>query len=144
GGLGLALSSVAVGRGAGAIGLSGCATEIAKADPPDERWMFHARIAGLDLSDPDADHARMFDRAVREGASVIEGDSTLSDYLGDAAFDLEVRRIHEHAKSCHARNLKLVWYYPSLEVITPDGEKPGVRSLYKDHPDWVQLSVERL
>jgi len=144
GSLGLALSSLTLGRGAGALGMAGCTTEIAKADPPDERWMFHARIAGLDLSDPDADHAHMFDTAVREGASVIEGDSTLSDYLGDAAFDLEVRRIHEHAKSCHARNLKLVWYYPSLEVITPDGEKPGVRSLYKDHPDWVQLSIERL
>ncbi len=143
GGLGLGLLS-SLGRGAGLLGMGGCATELAKADPPTARWMFHARIAGLDLSDPDVDHGRLFDAAVRQGASVIEGDSTLSDYLTDAVFDLEVQRIDEHARSCHARNLKLVWYYPSLEVITPDGEKPGVRSLYKDHPDWVQLSIERL
>lgn len=143
GGLGLALSSLALGRAAGGVGLTGCAAEITMADPPGPRWMFHSRIAGIDLSDPDAEHGRLFDAAVRQGASVIEGDSTLSDYLSDADFDLEVRRIDEHAKSCHARNLKLVWYYPSLEVITPDGEKPGVRSLYKDHPDWVQLDLER-
>lgn len=105
--------------------------------------MYHARIAGLDLSDPDVDPGPALDAAVRAGASVIEGDSVLSDYATDEAFDLEVRRIDEYARSCHARNLKLVWYYPSLEVISPDAEKPDVRSMYKDHPEWVQISIDR-
>ena len=144
GGLGLGLSSLLATRSAGVLGLAGCAAaDVERADPPGPKWMNYARIAGLDLSDPDVDHGRLLDDAVRAGASVIEGDSSLSDYLSDEDFDLEVRRIHEYAKDCHARNLKLVWYYPSLEVITPDGEKPGVRSLYKDHPDWVQISIDR-
>ncbi|MBX3219295.1 MAG: hypothetical protein KF795_02175 [Labilithrix sp.] len=136
---------VAPALGGVVASLGGCAREddVPKADPPGSGWMRYARIAGLDLSDPDFDAAPALDAAVRAGVSVIEGDSILSDYASDATFDLEVRRIAEYARSCHARNLKLVWYYPCLEVVTPDGEKPGVRSLYKDHPDWVQVSIDR-
>ncbi len=136
--------------GAGALALPGGAllgcdipvSDIVVADDPGQRWMFHARIAGLDLSEPGGADA-LFDQVVRSGASVIEGDSVLSDYLALDEFDRQAVQIDRLAKKAHARNLKLVWYYPSLEVLTSDGEMHGVRSMYKDFPDWVQVSIDR-
>ncbi|HVH47763.1 MAG TPA: alpha-amylase family protein [Labilithrix sp.] len=132
--------------GSAITGLAGCESSddaMFIADEPGPRWMFQARIAGLDLSDPDVDAGPSLDAAGRAGASVIEGDSVLSDYLDNETFEREARRIELYAKSCHARNLKLVWYYPALEVLSPDAEKPGVRSIYKDHPDWIQVSIDQ-
>jgi hypothetical protein len=133
--------------------LGGCAAEAsAPARAPLEdssRWMFQARIAGLDFSEvdsedegerPEVDEA--LDDAVRAGATVIEGDSVLSDYADDDAFEASCRAIEEVARKCHERNLKIVWYIPSLEVITARGERAGVPSMAKDHPDWVQVNVD--
>ena len=132
-----------LGGAPGALGACAASSDpVVSASPPGARWMHHARIVGLDLSGDDG-NARRFDDAARAGASVIEGDSVLSDYLTTRRFEEEVRRIELFAKDCHARTLKLVWYYPSLEVVTPNAENPGVRSLYKDHPDWVQISLDR-
>lgn len=140
--LGCGLSPVVLG-GLGA-GATGCWAEgdLERADPPGPRWMRYARIAGLDFSDPDADLAPVLDAAVRARVSVIEADSVLSEYASDEVFDLEVRRIDEYARRCQERNLKVLWYYPCLEILSPDGEEPSARSLYEDHPDWVQLNID--
>ncbi len=125
--------------------LAGCkGREKLVADPPGDRWMAQARIAGVDFSDfleMDLDEA--LNAVVRTGASVIEGDSVLSEYLTDDQFERFAREIHDVSNAAHERNLKIVWYYPSLEVITAGGESLGVRSMFKDHPDWVQISLDR-
>lgn len=106
--------------------------------------MAQARIAGVDFSGlADLDLDEILNAIVRTGASVIEGDSMLSEYLTGDQFERFAREIHDVSNAAHERNLKIVWYYPSLEVITAGGESLGVRSMYKDHPDWVQISLDR-
>jgi hypothetical protein len=129
-----------------AVALAACTTpvwEIPKADPPPADWMRVARVAGaaVDVQDDEAEWALLLDEAVARHASVIEADSSLSDYQDDARFDTELAGMRRFAKMCHDRNLKVVWYFPSLEVITPGGEA-GEHSMYKDHPDWVQQGLD--
>lgn len=122
---------------------SGDHTIVVDGNRPALTWLQRALIVGADLSDTNADARPAFDAALASGASVIEGDSILSDYLSAERFDGEVHRIDTLARQCHERNLKLVWYYPALEIITNQGERADVPSAYKDHPDWVQRSLFR-
>ncbi|GEM_PF-804495 len=112
--------------------------------PYSDDWVYKARIAGAemfkDLTDMEIYERLAAYRAQR--VSVIEGDSELSNYFTIAQYDSEMAFITRVAKIAHSLDLKLVWYYPSLEVLTPDGEKSGHFSMYKDHPDWVQYNID--
>ena len=106
-------------------------------------WLAVATIGGLsvaaDMSDEELG-ARLND-LVRQNVTVVEADSRLSDYLSEADFADELGVIRRVGALAHERNLRLVWYYPSLEVLTPDGET-AESSMAKDHSDWVQLSAD--
>ncbi len=117
--------------------------EYPKATPPAGDWMRVARVAGaaVDMEDDEAEWVDLLDAAVRANVSVIEADSALSEYMDETRFDRELDMMRRFAQLCHERNLKVVWYYPSLEVITPDGETLP-NSMYKDHPDWVQKGLD--
>ena len=77
---------------------------------------------------------------ISQNVSVIEADSNLSNYLTEAQFKQELAFMSEFTTAAHAWGLKVVWYYPSLEVITPNGNNLP-NTMYKDHPDWVQLGL---
>ena len=77
---------------------------------------------------------------IAQNVSVIEADSNLSNYLTESQFKQELAFMSEFTTAAHAWGLKVVWYYPSLEVITPNGNNLP-NTMYKDHPDWVQLGL---
>ncbi|MBN2090032.1 T9SS type A sorting domain-containing protein [candidate division KSB1 bacterium] len=112
--------------------------------PYSDDWVYKARIAGAEMF-KDLTDIEIYERLAAYRAqrvSVIEGDSELSNYFTIAQYDSEMAFITRVAKIAHSLDLKLVWYYPSLEVLTPDGEKSGHFSMYKDHPDWVQYNID--
>lgn len=108
-------------------------------------WIAEARIYGLSVSGLQVDPARIridLDRVIEQGANVIEADSRLSDYLPDDEFAREMKLIKETTALIHERGLKVVWYIPSLEVLTPNGVSRK-DSFGRLHPDWLQLSFDR-
>jgi len=66
----------------------------------------------------------------------------LSDYLSDKEFSKELELIKEKTRLIHERGLKVIWYIPSLEVITPNGLNRK-DSFARRHPDWLQVSLDR-
>jgi len=103
-------------------------------------WVQKARLAGLSLQS-DAT-PMMIEQAViklkNENVSVVELDTSLSKYWTDAEFANEVAFINTVAQEIHNQGMKVVVYYPAMEVVTPGGETSS-RSMYKDHPNWVQI-----
>jgi uncharacterized membrane protein YgcG len=78
---------------------------------------------------------------VAQKVTVIEADSELSNYLTDAQFEQELTLMRSVAAAAHLRGLRVVWYYPTLEVLTPNG-KNLEHTMYKDHSDWIQISLD--
>jgi hypothetical protein len=105
-------------------------------------WVRLARIGGTALYSEmsDTELTSLLDERVAQQASVVELDSRLSDYLTDEEFDQQVAFLNRSAEFAHNVGLRAVIYYPSLEVITPDGESAN-SSMYKDHPDWIQYDI---
>lgn len=107
-----------------------------------DSWAVNARIAGaavwVDIETFEID--QIISDMVAQHVTVIEADSDLSNYLTDAEFNDELALMSDFAAAAHAAGLKVVWYYPTLEVLTPDGANiPD--TMYKDHPDWVQICL---
>lgn len=76
-----------------------------------------------------------------QGVTVVEADSDLSLYLDDDQFQRELDLIEATSILAHDRGMKVVWYYPTLEVVTNDGRISDV-SMFKDNPGWVQRSID--
>ncbi len=127
-----------------AAALLGLPRSFAGAPAPGRDWLRRARIAGLGLHETmsDASLEESLARLAAQGVTVVEADSSLSDYLSEADFTAELAFIRRAVKIAHARGLRIVWYYPALEVITPDGGK-GRHSIWREHPDWVQRNFDR-
>jgi hypothetical protein len=106
-------------------------------------WVRSARIAGLSLTPAmtDAEVEALVVQRAAENVSVVELDSGLSYYLDDAGFDAQVAFLDRVAARVHAHGMNAVIYYPSLEVVTTNGETLA-HSMYKDHPDWIQVSID--
>lgn len=113
---------------------------VLKAPTPPTDWPTVARLAGLPVyAGQGADEiGELLNELVEQGVTVVEADSRLSEYLTDEEFESEVRLMSSVAGLARERNLKVVWYGTSLEVVSIGGEIG--RSMSKDHPDWVQLS----
>jgi hypothetical protein len=108
-------------------------------------WIAEARIYGLSIQGARVDIDRMrieLERAVKQGANVIEADSQLSDYLSEEDFTVKLDLIAKTTRLIHDAGMKVVWYIPSLEVITPNGRE-RTDSFASIHPDWLQLSFDR-
>lgn len=116
---------------------------IVAASTPPADWMRVATLGGasVDREDSDQDLALLLNQLVEDGVTVVEVDSRLSEYLTEDEFAQELALMHRVVTLAKQRNLKTVWYYPSLEVLTVGGET-SPSSMYKDHPDWVQLSAD--
>ncbi len=108
-------------------------------------WIREARIYGLSVSGLKVDPialGRDINSVIEQAGNVIEADSRLSDYLSDEEFGVELELITDAVKLFHKRGLKVVWYIPALEVITPNG-RLREDSFARQHPDWLQLSFDR-
>ncbi|MBN2351320.1 MAG: hypothetical protein JXD23_02040 [Spirochaetales bacterium] len=119
-----------------------CLFSAAFADGPD--WLRTARIAGFGMHETikDVDLDELLDGFAAQHVNVLECDTSLSDYLDVEGFEYQCEFIKRIVKRAHAHGLKVVWYYPTLECVTPDGEiKP--HSMQKDHPEWVQRNFDR-
>jgi hypothetical protein len=105
-------------------------------------WIKTARLGGLS-SEPGASQTEI-DVLVAsyrdQGVSVIELDSGLSNYLDGAGFAARVAHIDLVSQRAHSVGLKVVIYFPSLEVLTPNGANLA-NSMGKDHPDWLQIGM---
>ena len=106
------------------------------------QWTGKARIAGVEVyaGMSESDVAAILDRLIAQNVSVVNADSSFSLYTPKDQFDEELEFIKRFVGSAHQRGLRVVWYYPVLRVLTQNG-KTGVRSMYQDHPDWVQQGL---
>ncbi len=107
-------------------------------------WLAEARIGGLSVSMAiDKTQLKIdLSRLIKQGVTVIEADSGLSDYLSDDEFSQTMQRIGEITGIIHSQDLKVVWYIPALEVITPNGAARS-DSFAKTHSDWLQVSFDK-
>ena len=78
---------------------------------------------------------------VTQRVTVIEADSDLSNYMTDAQFEQELTLMRSFAAAAHLRGMRVVWYYPALEVVTVNG-KNIEQTMAKEHPDWVQIGLD--
>ena len=106
-------------------------------------WLGQARIAGAELfSEMTADEiAKNISALADQNVSVIEADSDLSRFLTDKEFDAEIDLMRRYSEAAHRKAMKVVWYYPVLEVLTPNAKR-GARSMYQAHPTWVQRGLD--
>ncbi|HEY8073816.1 MAG TPA: alpha-amylase family protein [Labilithrix sp.] len=110
--------------------------------PPSD-WIRGARVAGLaafaDITVCDVGPA--MDQLQAERVSVVEVDGDLSSYLDEAGFVEQLRVLHLCAREAHKRGMRCIAYYPVLESLTPDVATTP-HSMFKDHPDWVQVGMD--
>jgi hypothetical protein len=104
-------------------------------------WSRHARLANASFGeDPDREELEAIVQNLADAkVSVVEADSLLSDWLTDDEFENAMLVATEFNRLVHGAGMKVVWYYPSLEVISPGGERGP--SFYKSNPDWAQISL---
>ncbi|MFJ2581619.1 hypothetical protein [Kitasatospora aureofaciens] len=109
--------------------------------PPWPEWARYARVADGTFQGT-ADMQAGIDALRAQNVSVIELDTILSDWLTDADFTAHLALVKTYVDKAHAAGLKVVVYYPSLEVISPGGEKGP--SFYKNGEGgaWVQRSLD--
>lgn len=124
------------------MGEGGMREALSETGYPD--WIAEARIYGMAIPWARFNPARTaieLDRVIEQGANVIEADSGLSDYLSEEDFVSNMQIIKETTDLIHDRGLKVVWYIPSLEVVTPNG-RFRKDSFGRIHADWLQLSFD--
>ncbi len=105
-------------------------------------WAKGGRIAGLSIQS-NADALTIESAVARlkdQNVSIVELDTSLSRYWLDEEFQNEVLFIGQVTDAIHAAGMKVVVYYPALEVLTPDGET-NPRSAAKDYPEWLQIGI---
>jgi hypothetical protein len=106
-------------------------------------WPGHARIAGAELfaEMTAGEIASNLSALVAQNVSVIEADSDLSRLLTDKEFEADLDLMRRYCDAAHRLGVKVVWYYPALEVLSPKA-KQGQPSMYKMHPNWVQQGLD--
>jgi hypothetical protein len=112
-------------------------------EPLTADWLDRARIAGADLTgamSPGAIRRRLADLA-GQSASVVEADSGLSRFMSERQFGTELTLMRRTAAAAHRLGLKVVWYYPTLEVLSSNARR-GRFTMFKNHPDWVQQGLD--
>lgn len=145
------LGGVAVGTGMGSNLLGGqetkdppqgsAGTSAPAAPPAEPSWISDARVAGFETFGGDPALDERLDILAASHVSVVVIDSDLSFYLTDALFEENAAYIDTVAQKCHQRGMKVVAYYPMLEVLTEDAPNQE-HTMWKDHPDWVQRGID--
>ncbi|MEU1817761.1 hypothetical protein ABZ543_21560 [Streptomyces roseifaciens] len=108
-------------------------------------WSRFARLADGTF-DEDADPLRDMKPVITalkaQNVNVIELDTILSNWLTPAEFTEHMGKVKSFTELAHAAGIRVVMYYPSLELISVGGEKGP--SFYKDGEgkSWVQRSLD--
>lgn len=104
-------------------------------------WSRHARLANASFGeDPLVDEMEATIRELKaQNVSVVEVDTRLSDWLSDDDFDSTMAIAAQLNRLVHREGMQVVWYYPALEIVSIGGQYGP--SLFKTHPDWVQVGV---
>ena len=113
-------------------------------------WIAHARIAGAELfaeMTPD-EIAKNLSALADQNVSVIEADSSLSRLLTDQEFNAEIALMRRYCEAAHQLGMKVVWYYPTLEVLSSNVQEtlnPNItlrkRLMSEMHPTWLQRGL---
>ncbi|MGW1200208.1 hypothetical protein ACWD4B_30870 [Streptomyces sp. NPDC002536] len=108
-------------------------------------WSRFARLADGTFdedADPVHDMQPVINALKAQNVSVIELDTILSNWITDDAFAVHMGKVKSFAQLAHAAGIRVVMYYPSLEVISVGGENGP--SFYKTDQgkSWVQLSPD--
>lgn len=108
-------------------------------------WVRNARIAGAAVRKGMSQNEmnQLMSTLAAQNVSVVEADfeEGLSRYMTEAEFDLFLEPMRQLAAAAHNQGLKIVLYYASLEVLTPNGVSLA-HTMAKDHPSWVQVSLD--
>lgn len=106
-------------------------------------WIAEARIGGLSVSHKASQYQLKTEltRLIKQGVTVIEANSRLSDYLSESEYDKEMLHIKDLTEAIHQYELKVVWGISTLEMITPNGATRK-DSFARVHPDWLQVSFD--
>jgi hypothetical protein len=106
-------------------------------------WLSEARMAGAELfSEMNAGEiAKNLKALADQNVTVIEADSDLSRLLTENEFENEISLMRRYCEAAHLMGMKVVWYYPALEVLTPNAKATKV-SMYQTHPEWVQRGLD--
>jgi hypothetical protein len=132
-------------RSAAALVFFACSGPLLAGEPvrlvPD--WLSEARIAGAELfSEMTAGEiAKNLKALADQNVTVIEADSDLSRLLTETEFEKEISLMRRYSEAAHQMGMKVVWYYPALEVLTPNAKATRI-SMYQTHPDWVQRGLD--
>ncbi|MFA8328921.1 hypothetical protein ACEPT7_05610 [Burkholderia ubonensis] len=104
-------------------------------------WSQHARAADASFGagPDDSELQAIISSLASQNVSVVETDTVLSNWMSDADFSAAMADAARFNQMVHAAGLKVVWYYPSLEVISVGGANGP--SMYKTHSDWVQVGL---
>src|SRR3954452_1612529 len=104
-------------------------------------WSRHARLANASFGeDPLLDEMESTIRELKaQNVNVVEVDTRLSDWLTDDDFDSTMAIAAQLNRLVHREGMQVVWYYPALEIVSIGGQYGP--SLFKTHPDWVQVGV---
>jgi hypothetical protein len=114
-----------------------------EAPPGVPSWLSQARVAGAELFSEmtPAEIAKSLSALAEQNVTVIEGDSDLSRLLTDKEFDAEIDLMRRYSQAAHHQGMKVVWYYPTFEVLTPNAKR-GVKSMAQLHPTWLQRGLD--
>jgi len=110
----------------------------------DQEWIRHARVAGLGLSVTTSIEMieKSLDGLVNQGATAVMIDSSLGDYISDELFVQQIGFARKVTESAHRKGLKVLWYYPALQVTTLRG-KVSQSTMRNEHPLWIQRNFDR-
>jgi Beta-galactosidase trimerisation domain len=126
-----------------AVAVFACAALAQDAPAITAPWLGQARIAGAELyaKMTDDDIAGNLSALLEQNVSVVEADSDLSRFLTDQEFEAEIALMRRYSQAAHRLGLRVVWYYPVLEVLSENVKRDG-RSMYRTNPTWVQRGVD--
>jgi hypothetical protein len=110
-------------------------------------WSQQALLANASFGtspDPVLELQPIIDALRAQNVNVVEVDTVLSDWLTDAQFTAHMADIKQFSDMAHTAGLKVVAYYPCLEVLSPGGETGP--SFYKNDQGgaWVQRDLAGL
>jgi Beta-galactosidase trimerisation domain len=106
-------------------------------------WMRHARVAGAELfaQMTAVEIEKNLAALEAQNVSVIEADSDLSRFLTNDQFQAELALMRRYVEAAHRRGMRVVWYYPTLEILSPNARN-NKRSVSQLFPTWLQRGLD--
>ena len=112
-------------------------------------WTYAMKVWPFDLLFPDTTAEEIqqnLDQAETNGANTvifyIEEEQMYGTFVDNAGWSTILEKVTDLTTEAHTRNLKVIVYLNGLEVMAHDAcNTPSTPTLYRNHPDWVQLNI---